>query len=94
MERKNDGKQLVFTTLDPVAGRGRELCRLDVTPDVLVGADWGISPDGNNIAVLEDDQRTIHVLPLNGRPEQLISPSGWSTLEGLTWDTKGKGLFS
>ena len=94
MERKNDYKQLVFTALDPVKGRGRELARLNVNPDVLPGADWSISPDGNRIAVLKEDDRTIHVLSLSGQPEQIINPSGWSTLEGLTWDSNGKGLFS
>jgi serine/threonine protein kinase len=93
-ERINDGKQLVFTALDPVKGRGSELARLDVRTDIVVGAEWGISPDGNNIAFLGEDERKIHLLSLSGRPEQIITPSGWSSLESLAWDSNGKGFFS
>ena len=94
MERKNDYKELVFTALDPVKGRGRELARLSVNPDFPPGADWGISPDGSSIAVLTEDDRTIHVLSLSGQPERVINPNGWSSLEGLTWDASGKGFFT
>jgi hypothetical protein len=94
VERTSDGKQAVFTALDPVKGRGRELGRLDVSPDILFGADWEISPDGNQIAVLEEDQTAIHFLSLRGKPEQVIKPTGWSSLGGLVWDAKGRGFFS
>jgi len=94
METKNDYKQLVFTALDPVKGRGRELARLNVNPDVLHGRDWGISPDGSNIAVLREDEGKIHLLSLSGEPEQIINLSRSSSLNGLTWDANGKGFFS
>jgi len=94
MERTSDRKQAVFTALDPVKGRGRELGRLEVSPDILFGADWGISPDGNKIALLGEDQMIIHLLSLRGEPEQLIKPTGWSSFDGLVWDAKGKGFFS
>jgi len=94
MERDKARRQLVFTDLDPVKGRGRELSRFDVGADLAVWYDWAISPDSTHIAVLEVGGRTIHVLSLRGQPEQLIHPKEWSGLEALSWDADGKGLLS
>jgi serine/threonine protein kinase len=93
LESDEDRKQLVFTDLDPVKGRGRELSRFDVA-DFAVWYDWAISPDDTRIGFVEVGGRTIHVLSLSGQPEQLINPKGWSSLEGLSWDADGKGLLS
>jgi WD40 repeat protein len=94
LEFDNDRKQLVFTGLDPVKGRGSELYRFEEGDDPAVWYDWAISPDGTRIAFVATGGRTIHVFSLSGQPEQLINPKEWSSLEGLSWDTDGKGLLS
>ena len=93
LEPSEDPKEVIFTAIDPVKGRGRELVRFkDVRETVWY--DWDLSPDGNRIAIVAVGENTIHVLSLNGQPEQLINPKVWGSLEGLSWDVDGKGLIS
>jgi len=50
-ERSPDRRQLIFTAIDPVKGRGRELARFDVDdPESDYASD--ISPDGSRIALI------------------------------------------
>ena len=93
LETGNDPKEIVFTALDPVKGRGRELSRFE-DREYEVWYDWAISPDGTRIAFVAVGGKAIHVLSLSGQPEQLINPKGWESLEGLSWDVDGKGLIS
>jgi DNA-binding winged helix-turn-helix (wHTH) protein/Tol biopolymer transport system component len=93
LEPGKDPKESIFTAVDPVKGRDRELVRFkDVREQVWY--DWALSPDGTRIALLAVGEKTIHVLSLNGQPEQLIDAKEWSNLEGLSWDVDGKGLIS
>src|SRR5260370_19234490 len=51
-ERTPDRKQIVFTALDPVTGRGRELAKSDTYPTKEYH--WDLSPDGTRIALLKN----------------------------------------
>jgi eukaryotic-like serine/threonine-protein kinase len=90
-ERSADRKQLVFTTFDPVKGRGRELAtwKSDETADYP----WDLSPDGTRIAILKNREGQIHILSLNGRAPRDIAVKGWNILTSAVWTTDGKGLF-
>ena len=93
LEPGKDPKESIFTAVDPVKGRDRELVRFkDVREQVWY--DWALSPDGTRLALLAIGEKTIHVLSLNGQPEQLIDAKEWSSLEGLSWDVDGKGVIS
>ncbi|HET8890249.1 MAG TPA: winged helix-turn-helix domain-containing protein [Candidatus Angelobacter sp.] len=94
-ERSANGRQLIFTALDPMRGRGRELTRFGVLPDKLYA--WDLSPDGKRLAVLQQHDWGITVLPLEGGHPRRISVRGWVVngqqwLGGLVWwmpDQKG-----
>jgi Tol biopolymer transport system component len=93
-EKTADRKQLAFTAFDPVAGRGRELMRIDADPnedDV-----WDLSPDGVRIAVVKSSGGPIRIFPLDGGPAQELHAKGWSTSQqgqNLEWASDGKGLL-
>src|SRR5215471_6477424 len=64
-EPSPDGKRLIFTVVDPVNGRGRELTRFDIDdPKDRYGFD--VSPDGTRIAVLKFKTGSIYILSLKG----------------------------
>ena len=93
VEPGKDPKELVFTAVDPLIGRGRELARFK-DRRFEIWYDWAISPDGTRIAFVAVGGKTIHVLSLNGQPEHQINPKKSGGLEGLSWDVDGKGLIS
>jgi serine/threonine protein kinase len=91
-ERTQDRKHVIFTAIDPLQGRGRELARFDRDPTV---ADWifDVSPDGTRLAVSESFQGPIHILSLRGLAEQVI-PAKFNNLMGdISWAADGKGLY-
>jgi Tol biopolymer transport system component len=83
---------VIFTSIDPVKGRGRELAHFDLDPTV---AHWtfDVSPDGIRLAVSESFQGPIHILSLRGLAEQVI-PAKFNYLMGdFSWAADGKGLY-
>jgi len=90
-ERSADRKQLVFTALDPVKGRGHKLAEFKT--DETAKYYWDLSPDGNRIAILKIREGRVHILSLNGRAQQEITMKGWNTLSSVHWTADGKGLF-
>jgi hypothetical protein len=90
-EATADHKQLVFTAFDPVKGRGSELVRYDTEPGALYS--WSLSPDGTRIAVMNPSEGRVHVLHLDGRPNEEITPKNLKFGDALDWSADGKGLF-
>ncbi len=90
-ERTADRKQIVFTELDPVKGRGRELARSDA--ETTTGYHWDISPDGTRIALLKHRDGKVQILSLNGGAVRPIVSTGGITLSSVVWTADGKGLF-
>jgi eukaryotic-like serine/threonine-protein kinase len=90
-ERAADRKTIVFSALDPVNGRGRELAALKTegTDDYQ----WDLSPDGGRIAVLKNHEGRIQILSLNGLSPKDITVHGWKTLTSVVWATDGRSLF-
>jgi len=90
-ERSPDRKQLVFTVLDPVKGRGRELTKFNT--DAAGDYWWDLSPDGTRIAIVKNREGQVHILSLNSRAPQDITVKGWNTLTTVAWAAEGKSLF-
>jgi eukaryotic-like serine/threonine-protein kinase len=90
-ERTPDNKQFVFTSFDPINGRGRELTRFDIEPNASYK--WDLSPDGTRIAVLKRSEDRIHILSLIGEPARQVTVKGWTRLQTVDWMADGKGLF-
>ncbi len=92
-ERTADLKQLVFTALNPLKGRGRELCRFETgaaaDPDYV----WDLSPDGTRIAILKYSDGEIRILPFDGSPTRNLVVSGRRSLESVNWAADGEGFW-
>jgi hypothetical protein len=90
-ERTSDYKQVVFSAFDPVEGRGRELTKLEVDPNVNYA--WDLSPDSARIAIIKSSEPRIHVLSLNGGAVQQVDIKGWNSADGLDWAADAKGVL-
>ena len=90
-ERTEDRKQVIFTSVDPVNGRGRELARFDLDPASSYW-DFEISPDGRRVAVSRNTQGPIHLLSLKGAPEQVIRAK-FNDSQEFHWAADGRGLY-
>jgi Tol biopolymer transport system component/predicted Ser/Thr protein kinase len=91
-----EDKQLVFYSLDPIEGKGRELARIAVNH--VNGDQWGVSPDGSRIAVLVpggpgEQQGHIRVLSLDGDAPRDVALQGGPGLHAMSWAADGKGWF-
>ncbi len=90
-EQTSDGTWLVFTVLDPIRGKGRELAKFATDP--LGFYHWDVSPDGKRIAILKGGENQIHVLPLGDGAVRDLTVKGWAGLNSLDWSPDGKGFF-
>jgi Tol biopolymer transport system component len=90
-ERTPDRKQIIFTELDPVKGRGRELARSNT--DATTDYHWDLSLDGTRIALLKHRDERVQILSLNGRAPRDITSKERKTLSSVVWTADGKGLF-
>jgi serine/threonine protein kinase/Tol biopolymer transport system component len=90
-ERSRDGRALVFSSVDPAGGRGRELARVAAA----AGADyrWTLSPDGGRIAVLDARHARIDVLSLAGEAPRAVDVHGSTSLGYVSWTSDGRGLL-
>ena len=90
-ERSMDNKQLVFVAFDPLAGRGRELMRVD--GPLSANYSWDLSPDGTRVAFVRSAEGPIEILSLKSQLLGKLDPKGWSTIANLAWAADGKALF-
>jgi eukaryotic-like serine/threonine-protein kinase len=92
-ERSTDRKQLVFTAVDPLKGRARELARFDTDPEIESSYVWDLSPDGTRVVVVKFSEGRIRIVPLDHRRSREIAVKGWKNLQSVDWTADGKGLF-
>jgi len=91
-ERTDDRKHMIFTSIDPIKGRGPELARFDLDPGIEY-LNFDISPDGTRLAVSGTPKGPIHILTLHDHSEQVI-PAKFNNLVGdFHWAANGKGLY-
>jgi hypothetical protein len=81
----------VFSALDPISGRGRELAKFATDP--LGFYHWDLSPDGKRIAILKAGENQIYVLPLSTGVVRDHIVKGWTGFNSLDWSSDGKGFF-
>ena len=94
-ERTQDEKQYVFTALDPMQGRGRELARVDLKQPINSYC-WSLSPDGSRIAFTqqEKDKRDarVELIPsADDKRAEILLGGQW--LCSIQWAIDGKGLY-
>jgi len=93
-EITEDRKQAVVTAFDPVKGRGRELARFDIDPNLLNPYCYClISPDATRLAVDMRGEGPIHIRSLRGGQEQVIQPKGRDLWGNYNWAEDGRGLY-
>jgi len=85
------GRQLVFTSIDVLSGRGRELARVNIGGKGEYR--WALSPDGARIAVLDVKRPNIDVLSLTGLPPIHVEVKGHSALGYVSWTADGNRLL-
>jgi serine/threonine protein kinase/Tol biopolymer transport system component len=93
-ERSTHGTELIFTSFDPLKGRGQELARFDIDRGINVTYRWDLSPDGTRMAILKYSDGAIHILRIRGQSSQKIDVKGWNNLQSVSWDANGKSLFA
>jgi len=91
-ERTDDRKHVIFTSINPIKGRGPELARFDLHPEIEFW-DFTVSSDGLRLAVSGDLHGPIHVLSLRGEAEQVIPAKFNSLRADFFWAANGKGFY-
>jgi Tol biopolymer transport system component len=92
LAERGEGKQIVFTALDPNAGRKGEITKFTGDPDY---ASWDLSPDGSRIAITIYDYKTadVQVMPVKGGNPEKFSGLPWTQLMAAAWAADGKSLY-
>jgi serine/threonine protein kinase len=90
-EAPSDRRQMFFTELDPVKGRGKQLQRFNTDPSGSY--EWAVSPDGTRIAVMNPPEAKIHILHLDGKPVEEIMVRNLNLGDALDWAPDSKGIF-
>jgi Tol biopolymer transport system component/predicted Ser/Thr protein kinase len=99
---QQEGKDMVFYSLDPVRGRGQQLGTIEASlsrterPQEILHGYWTVSPDGSRLALVEDIKYNgkIEVLTFRDRAwrEVPVEPA-WGHLQSVAWAADGKGFF-
>ncbi len=86
-----EGPGMVFSTLDPLKGRGRRLARVELPAISL----WDLSPDGSRVAVVDsrDSIPRIEVVPLAGGPGREVRLDRIFQVSSITWAGDGQSWF-
>jgi serine/threonine protein kinase len=90
---QEEGKNLVFYTLDPIHGKGGLLSKIEIETGRFYG--WRISPDGSQLAVVDASRKNrIEVLNLANRGWREIAVEvGWGDDESIAWAADGRGFY-
>jgi Tol biopolymer transport system component len=98
-ERTPDDRQLIFSSFDPLHGRGREITRISLGRPYpwFQYYSWDLSPNGSRLAFAEYDEHEgrIQIIPVASGEAHEIYVKGWKGLSnGLFWVADGKGLVA
>jgi eukaryotic-like serine/threonine-protein kinase len=97
-----DRKEIVFTALNPLSGRGREIARIATAllpNESVCGLDdvcypWSLSPDGEAIAVHGHSSKHFELIYTKTGRRSSFNVHGWSLLDWIPWDPGKNGLFA
>jgi Tol biopolymer transport system component len=92
------GKQLIFSFLDTINGKGAEIQRVDLpinVPDGVQGIDWSLSPDGTRIAISPRIPEWIKILIVaDHKVVPLPLKGNWPYVVDITWAPDGEHLLA
>ncbi len=85
-----EGKQLVFSSLDPVSGRGPQLATVDLSSGF---PDWSLSQDGKNIALVRNDETGIYIVSLESGAARPLETKNWNLFQFARWSADGHQIY-
>jgi eukaryotic-like serine/threonine-protein kinase len=80
---------LVFTSVDPVKGRGRALASMEMEPSMTIP--WDLSPDGSQVVMTREGR--IRLLSLKSGAITDLAVRGWNSFGEVDWSADGNALF-
>jgi Tol biopolymer transport system component/tRNA A-37 threonylcarbamoyl transferase component Bud32 len=80
---------LMFTSVDPIKGRGRALATMEMEPSMTVP--WDLSPDGSQIVMTREGR--IRLLSLKSGVTTDLAVRGWDSFGEVDWSADGNALF-
>jgi len=88
-----DGRNLIVTAFDPVAGKGKELLRVPTEPGGQYT--YSVSPDGSLVAYEKMDWNAdqINFLPVRGGQARTATVKGYTNFNSLDWAPDSKSVF-
>jgi eukaryotic-like serine/threonine-protein kinase len=90
-EQIEDRTVTIFSSLDVLHGRGRELARIPSDPNIGYW-DFDLSPDGTLLAVSGNPDGPIHILSLRREPERQLH-STLRNVQEFHWAADSNGLY-
>ena len=85
--------QLIFTTFDPVLGKGKEVARVPVeSTDITF---WDLSRDGSMVIWGKRDRTAgrFSILPVAGGPPRELLVKDLNNMDAVGWAANGRSLF-
>jgi WD40 repeat protein len=79
----------MFTSVDPVKGRGRAFATMEGEPTVTGG--WDLSPDGSQVVITRKGR--IRLLSLKSGVTTDLAVRGWNSFWSVDWSADGNALF-
>jgi serine/threonine protein kinase/Tol biopolymer transport system component len=100
-ERTPDQREVVFTALNPLNGRGRELARIataSLPNEGVCGLDdvcypWALSRDGGTIAVHGHRSNYFELISTRTGRTNSLDVHGWPVLDWVSWSPSGDSLY-
>ncbi len=80
---------LVFTSVDPIKGRGRALASMEMEPSMTIP--WDLSPDGSQVVMTREGR--IRLLSLKSGVATDLAVKGWNSFGEVDWSADGNALF-
>jgi Tol biopolymer transport system component len=80
---------LVFTSVDPIKGRGRAVATMEGEPSIAIR--WDLSPDGSQVVMTPEGR--IQLLSLKSGVTTDLAVTGWNSFWSVNWSADGKAVF-
>jgi eukaryotic-like serine/threonine-protein kinase len=80
---------LMFTSVDPIKGRGRAVATMEGEPSVT--RPWDLSPDGSQVVMSREGR--IRLLSLKSGVTTDLAVRGWNSFWSVDWSADGNALF-
>ena len=90
-ERHDNGEHVIFSALNPIGGRARELARVDA--DDFGDLRWDLSPDGTRIAVADAKGAHVRIVMIGGPAAERISVSGAQGVKHVSFTSDSRGVM-